>query len=290
METKFNDRLARYAYGLKKRYSKKGKQKFITTLLKDIAITRNDFNVIEYQYNKKATLSNIYIGDIKKADKIICTYYDTPPFKYGDYYFFNRDKQNFQTIVSIIFNTLLWLIIGIGLVLKYMQIASDTFKLVSLNTLILAIIFFGYFYALKKIASGDINKYTVIRNTSSVLCLLSLIDQTANNKVAYAFIDYGATNDSGLKALISENKKADIYLIDSIGADAKLYYKGSSLSSNKLNENDIEKIDGKTKVNYIFAAKKTDDKYYLTKSLMKAKNINMHNYNQVKKILENIIK
>ncbi|WP_347239696.1 mannonate dehydratase [Enterococcus lactis] len=73
----FRDWEFRYRYVYLKRRTKKSKQRFLSALVSDIYSMRTDVTVIAYDtpaYRSK----NIYVGDIEKAEKVICTYYDTP--------------------------------------------------------------------------------------------------------------------------------------------------------------------------------------------------------------------
>lgn len=50
---------------------------------------------------------NIYVGDIEKAEKVICTYYDTPVHALGSYFMFDwkdqRKKNNLLYIIVLHF-------------------------------------------------------------------------------------------------------------------------------------------------------------------------------------------
>ena len=84
---RFNDWLFRYRYIYRSRLSDRSKKRFLNALVTDISQIRKDIRVIEYDLKHKAASRNVYIGDIAQADRIICTYYDTPPQHFGAYHF-----------------------------------------------------------------------------------------------------------------------------------------------------------------------------------------------------------
>ncbi len=59
----------------------------------DIAKIREDVRVIEYDQQKKYASRNVYVGNIMRADRVICTFYDTPPESIGSYQLFDRKDQ-----------------------------------------------------------------------------------------------------------------------------------------------------------------------------------------------------
>lgn len=271
MEERFNDRLARYSFMYRLRTTTKEKKRFLKALVVDIAQNREDISVIEYAHKRKYHAQNVYVGNLKKADTIICTYYDTPPVSFGDYVFFDREKQRKQTTQAVVLFTLLWLGIGVLGTLGYMAIAPETFTLLSLQTLVVAIIYIVYFFLLARISKGGINRQSVIRNTSSILCLLELLsNQKKQDKVAYAFLDEGCYGERGLDALKSSIKKgAKIYVLDCIGADAPMV------------------ACERNKIHYLFCALQNENhEYYLKKETLKAKCLNVENIKEAIKRLQ----
>ena len=156
---------------------------------------------------------NVYIGDIEKADKIVCTYYDTPPTHFGDYVLFDRRKQEKQTTKAVLSMSLAWVLVGLIGTLLYIKLNSAPFVLLSVQTLCLVLIYAGYFLVLSKLSKGMWNRKNLIRNTSSILCLLQMLTENRNEKkVAYAFIDEGCYGEQGLNFLMKSIKNnANIY-------------------------------------------------------------------------------
>lgn len=293
MKEIFNDRLARYTFMYRSRYSDKEKTRFLKALVTDISQVRKDISVIEYSSQKKCSSRNVYVGDIEKADQIVCTYYDTPPAYFGDYILFNRKKQGKQTSKAIFCASLIWVLLGIIITLLYMKMFSSQFVLFSLQTACIALAYGGYFIILSRLSKGMWNRKNLIRNTSSVLCLLQMLTENKNQKkVAYAFIDEGCYGERGLDVLMSSIKKnSKVYYLDSIGADDSLNVMGQQFKKELVESKKIRYILPKDKINYLFCADINQDKeFYLAKSKLNKKSLNYDNFNQIIELLNQSIR
>lgn len=293
MEDIFKDRLARYSFLYRSRNTKKEKIRFLKSLVTDISQVRNDISVIKYSNKKKYSIRNVYVGDIQKADQIICTYYDTPPVYFGDYIFFDRKKQEKQTTKAILCTSIIWVLLGVIGVLLYMKLNSKVFGLFSVQTLCISLIYLGYFIILSKISKGVWNRNNLIRNTSSVLCLLQMLTENKKQKkVAYAFIDDGCYGEKGLDKLMNSVKKdAKIYYLDSIGAHANLNVMGKQFKKEFVESKKIRYVSPKDQINYLFSADiNENEEFYLDKSKLKKKNLNYDNFNQTMELLNKNIK
>ncbi len=86
----------------------------------------------------------------------------------------------------------------------------------------------GYGPALKTVFDGIVkgraSSKTQVRNTSSLVLVLSLLAKyKGNKKVAFAIVDGGCTNEIGLVALRNSVKsQSKIYALDSVGANTTL--------------------------------------------------------------------
>ncbi|MGM0213720.1 hypothetical protein IGI42_001261 [Enterococcus sp. AZ109] len=280
---KFSDWLFRYQYVYRVRRTTKQKRRFITALATDIAKMREDIQIIEYNRNKKYVANNVYVGDIKKADRIICTYYDTPPQSFGPYHLFDRKKQSKGTTGFILVSALITLLAGLIATLAYMRIAPNAFDLSAPSTIIAALFFGGYFFLLSKVAKGLSNRNTLIRNTSSILALLQLIDEVKNKKVVFAFLDEGAYGEVGLDVMQESTKpSAKIFFLDSVGAHTDLHFIGKGISSERLQQLDIQPHLGKSSINYLFGATVSEDTdYVLEKDELKQKTLNLANVEKI---------
>lgn len=293
MNNIFNDRLARYSFIYRSRNSNKQKTRFLKAFVTDIAQFRKDVSVIEYISQKKYNARNVYVGDIKKADQIICTYYDTPPAYFGNYILFDRKKQEKQITKTALCTSVIWILLGIIGTLLNMKFNSSAFVLFSFKTLFLGIIYIIYFIILSKLSKGMWNKKNLIRNTSSVLFLLQMLTENKNQKkVAYAFIDEGCYGERGLNILRSSVKNnAKIYYLDSIGADATLNAMGEEFKKEVIESKGILYVSPKDKINYLFCAEMSHNKeFYLDKSKLNNKNLNYEHFNKITELLNQNIK
>ena len=109
----FKDWLFRYQYVYRLRRTEKSKKRFLAALVTDIAKIREDVRVIEYDQQKKYASRNVYVGNIKQADRVICTFYDTPPESIGSYQLFDRKDQAKKTTMFILTSTLITKLVSI---------------------------------------------------------------------------------------------------------------------------------------------------------------------------------
>ncbi|HIF1775888.1 TPA: hypothetical protein ACXXZW_002205 [Enterococcus faecium] len=126
----FRDWEFRYRYIYRKRRTKKSKQRFLSALVSDIYSMRTDVTVIAYDtlaYRSK----NIYVGDIEKAEKAICTYYDTPVHALGSYFMFDWKDQRKKTIYSILLSFILLFSLGWWGMMIYNKNPHHVFDLLS---------------------------------------------------------------------------------------------------------------------------------------------------------------
>ena len=226
-----NDWIVRYGFLLRKRNTDKQKDKFIQTFLADVLNIRDDINVIEVK-EKKRKYHNIYIGDVSKADKIITTYFDTPIVSFGDYSFTDTEKNKRNTLNRMAFESVVSLCMGLGIFFFLMRVFTGT-----LLTTVLTVFALVFFYVFNGIVKGRACRNTQVRNTSSVIEVLSLLEKYKNNKkVTFAIVDGGCTNEIGLLALKNSVKsQSKIYELDSVGANVALTVtEGSDSKSLKI--------------------------------------------------------
>lgn len=275
----FKDWLFRYQYVYRLRRTEKSKKRFLAALVTDIAKMREDVQVIEYDQQKKYASRNVYVGNIKQADRVICTFYDTPPESIGSYQLFDRKDQARKTTTFILASTLIAILLGVIGTLIYMRLSPDSFQLNSLSTIMIMLIYAGYFILLGKITKGLSNRKTLVRNTSSILAMLKMIAENKQKNIAYAFLDEGSYGNKGLDELQRQvNGHCKIYYLDSVGATAPLHLVGKLPSNKKIGEN-VEYQEADQKVSYLFSARKdqTNAAFYLNPADLKKKQLNMDN-------------
>lgn len=275
----FKDWLFRYQYVYRLRRTEKSKKRFLAALVTDIAKMREDVRVIEYNQQKKYAARNVYVGNIKQADRVICTFYDTPPESFGSYQLFDRKDQAKKTTRFILASTVVAILLGIIGTLIYMRLSPNSFQLNSIGTLGIVAIYAAYFALLGKVTKGLSNRKTLVRNTSSILAMLKMIAENKQKNIAYAFLDEGSYGNKGLDELQDQVKNhCKIYYLDSVGASAPLHLIGESPNSSKINSNvDYQAAD--QKVSYLFSARKDQEHagFYLNPADLKEKQLNMEN-------------
>lgn len=275
----FKDWLFRYQYVYRLRRTEKSKKRFLAALVTDIAKMREDVRVIEYNQQKKYAARNVYVGNIKQADRVICTFYDTPPESFGSYQLFDRKDQAKKTTRFILASTIVAILLGIVGTLIYMRLSPNSFQLNSIGTLGIVAIYAAYFALLGKVTKGLSNRKTLVRNTSSILAMLKMIAENKQKNIAYAFLDEGSYGNKGLDELQDQVKNhCKIYYLDSVGASAPLHLIGESPNSSKINGNvDYQAAD--QKVSYLFSARKDQEHagFYLNPADLKEKQLNMEN-------------
>lgn len=278
----FKDWLFRYQTIYRLRRTKKQKQRFISALVTDLIDMRQDVQVIEYKQNRKYVSSNVYVGNIETADKVVCTYYDTPPISIGEYDLFDRKKQRRAVTNFILISSGLMLFAGVLLTLIYMGVSKNPFEFTSLNTLIVILFYGSYFYLFSQVTKGLSHRNNLIRNTSSVLVLLTLINQVKNKKIAFAFLDEGCVGELGVNVLKSTcQASAKIYSLDSMGANTDLHFMGDDNNQDALNHFITHSPQKNDPINYIFGARvcKSNHSYqfYLEKADLNQKFLKIEN-------------
>ena len=287
---KFKDWLFRYQYVYRVRRTEKQKRRFLTALVTDISELRQDVKVIEYDRQKKYASRNVYVGNLEAADRVICTYYDTPPQAIGPYVLFDRKVQGRGTMGFIIGSSMLMLLLGGLGTFAYMRGAANELDFTSVYTWFFAVLFGVYFFLLVKVAQVVCSRNTLVRYTSSILTLLRLLGETRDPKTAYAFIDEGSYGEKGLAAVRSSMKKGTklIYL-DSVGGAAPLHILGTGLSKKKNREGFVEHTDGTAGITYIFSAQTRETAgqhtFFLTPQDLGRKRLDEDNMNQVLDLL-----
>jgi hypothetical protein len=221
----FKDWFIRYAYFFSKRYTNKQKKGFLEAITADIKEFRTDIKIDRFNFCS-TNYTNLYVGNVKEANKIICTNYDTATTQILPYEYFNIKSRKKNTLLLIIVTSTIYFLFGL-LFLKF--IAIPIFKknsFFSFAYITLIFFFVIYFYIFGKISKGWATRKTIKQNTSTVLTILSLskkFKKIGNKNVAFAFLDAGCTNEAGLIQLIKKKRKSTkVFLGANIGADSNL--------------------------------------------------------------------
>lgn len=287
------DLIVRYNHILNKRITFKQKTSFIRSLMLEFENIESDVKVVELrEKNKKASVArNVYVGDVKNADVIIATYYDSPLMHLGPYYILDKKKQSTSTLIL---NTILAIAtIAFGVLLTFFvtnKYFVTGFENINWPIFILfGIVYMILTYLISIFSKGIGRNKNVIRNNATIIYMIEKIMtlNKLNNNFAFAFLDSGTTNENGLYGLtVSAKSSAKIIYLDAIASSEKLYYVNDD-SIEELVESAVFKKPGVYK---IFSAVKNNEVYYLTTSHLNSKNENKQNIINVDVVLEKLIK
>ena len=159
-------------------------------------------------------VSNILIGDIHKARRIVLCPYDTPTrsfFSYK-YYPFNWDKNLKQEYLELVLSFLIYATIGSIIFYLLGSIAILNPYLKTLGAVLLVIlVFFGF-----SPTGGIPNPVNFNKNSASLALLASIAEKMArNSETCFVLLDKNATSSAGLKLLAQDETLKDktfIYL------------------------------------------------------------------------------
>lgn len=270
LEENRQDWLVRYQHIFGRRNSKVQKNRFLKSLTADLKQSSLPVTSLAMPNAGKNTCPIVIAGDLKKAKKIVVTYYDS------DYALLNKNvlsnkKANEKPVFKKMGAAIaLWLVLLALWLLAYFTFRSKSASIFSFETLFWAFGFLALYFLARKIRFGGMSKPSLVKNTSSILCMLEMIYENTDPYAAYVFCDEGCQNEAGLQ-LIKEkaSKKAKIYYLDSIGANETLHAKQTG------------------PVTYIAACKEDGEEWFLTKSDLESQELNRTNMEQVQTIIRN---
>lgn len=292
-DEQLQDWYVRYHSIFGKRYTRKRKDRFLESLSADIRQFRTDVELDTFKLNEKDAVEykNLYVGDIGKANTIICTYYDTPAVHLGPYQFFNVENRAKNTMLFIFISSALYIILGLLFTWKVAMPVFQTNALVSIPSLFCILFYILYFYFLKSVTRGWPNRHNLIRNTSSILVQLYCTKQLKNKQLAFAFLDAGCTNNAGLEKVMNQSG-ATIYMLDSIGSGGNLY----QVMSNRtlaISSDSVETVISGDVTNdrllYVISANKENDHFTLSKKELQQNQLSDTNMNEVIDFLKQLV-
>jgi hypothetical protein len=231
----FKDLVLRYCIIFGKRFSSTEKLAFLRVLSKELMQLGYMVDVklakLELATRRYENYYNAYIGDLNKAELIICTYYDTGlnNFNLQKNYAFSPQFSKLSYFISIA--PILSLFI-VSLILNYFVFVPDIrnhgfFSISGISSIISTVILF--FFVLK-FKSGIPNQKNFVCNSSSIITIINLINQLnkkEKKKIAFVLYDGGNSSQYGLKMLESYSKQLKskkFIFIDSIGNSETLIF------------------------------------------------------------------
>ncbi len=193
---------------------------------------------IQEAASKVNQASNVIIGDMKKAKKIVLCPYDTPtksiiPFKY---YPFNLGRNFRQENVNLLLSFFIYAAVG-GLLfffLNHFSVFNPSIN--TIGTILLALLLFFS----TMVIGGIPNPVNFNKNSASVALIASLAQERLNIKdTCFILLDKNTINSSGLKMLTKDESlqnKILVYL-DCLAFGEKMaciHKKDSDLEAKKL--------------------------------------------------------
>lgn len=279
------DWLFRYNRLLNVRHSDKQKDFFLNSIIKDIIPVRNDVQVIEVRDGKQVVSRNLYIGNVKKAKKVVSTYYDTPTIHFGPYSFFNHEKQKKLTLTFNAVTSVLILIIGIIFTFLVGIPVFNQNQGLSIQLVFVSFVYIILAYFIGCFAKGVPSRSNTVRNNSSIIAMLKMIYEVKDQSIAYAFVDTGTTNRSGLKELMERvSPISTVYYLDSVGSERELKILNNQRDLTNSQDGNTPTLNDK-RLNYVISAQQDEKNHFLSKPDLKSKRINSEN---IKRIIENI--
>jgi len=255
----FRDLVFRYCVMFGRRFSYKEKVAFLRIISKELIQLGYyvDAKIAKLKLAKKRyeNYYNAYIGDLNKAELIICTNYDTginnfnllkthafkPQFSKLSY-FIGLIPIIILFVLSVLLNYFIFIPnIQLQGFLSFSGIASI------LTTVVL-------FFFILKFRNGIANKKNFVCNSSSIIAIINLIkklDKKSKKQIAFVLYDGGNTNQYGLRMLenYSNNvSKKRIIFLDSIGNSQELLF--FKPENSKFNIENIDFHQGKMAINF----------------------------------------
>ncbi|MEG2799034.1 MAG: hypothetical protein RR925_04045 [Erysipelotrichaceae bacterium] len=287
-EIEIKDLIFSYGVLCGKRNSQKQRLKFLRVLKKQFDLLKFQVQIqkksISFMKMDSKNIYNMYIGDIKNAKIIITSYFDTPIKS-----LWPSKQLAFETGVSkanVYINMLLSLLFigsSVGIIYFLLLPQLNNYGFISLWGFLTICIGLISFFVIRQIRGGIINRYNMVRNTSSIVSMIQLaskLTEAERKDIAFAFIDDGTGSELGLKMLneyIGKNHSTRVYL-DSVSNG-----KNVQCFTNK----DLKEAFDKENIHPLLTTKKRYGDILISSGIVIDNNIEIKNANTSKdKILE----
>jgi hypothetical protein len=218
------DSLLLFGVTLAKRYTKRQKRIFYSQVVP--YFEKLGYSVVFQESQEKLNqASNILIGDIHKASRVVLCPYDTPtttlfPYKY---YPFNWGDNLHQEYADLVLNFLIYAAIG-GLLFYFLNYVSGVSPFLKAIGTVLLVILVLFSYAL---IGGFPNPVNFNKNSASIALLATLAEKMkGNTNTCFVLLDKNTTNSTGLKLLAKDERFKNKFLIylDCLASGEKFAY------------------------------------------------------------------
>lgn len=232
--TRVSDLVLRYGVILGKRFTQGQKRRFLAAAAQQFELSgfgpalEEDKHAVKTAGAKR--FFNLYAGDLRHADVVFVTYYDTPAKSLVPKTPIRPFRTNFQVRNMWASMALLAAIVFAAAVLIWCylwpQVAgAGMFSLWGLLLLVCCVVVLA---VVTNCREGFAEKDNVVRNSSSLAVLFDLAHEIADaglsNKVAFALLDEGCRSERGLQMLdvrLGKRSPKRVYL-DSLGSDGEV--------------------------------------------------------------------
>lgn len=215
------DEMLLYGITLARRYTRRQKNAFYAMLKKDWLKDGHSVSLLGRQ-SRFFHHYHIIIGDLKKANTIIMTGYDTPAksFISNDYYPFHSELNKKKAIRNLIIQTMLAILIMCLVFILFLNIK----KLAMIWKVFCIITMIVLTYCSYRVSKGFANPVNFNQNSASLAVIQEIMNRSKSNKnVAFVLLDQTIDSFEGLKYMnqvIEENKR--IIYLDAIANGEKL--------------------------------------------------------------------
>jgi len=216
------DLFIRYGFIMHRRFHVREKTRFLVALSKEFEAL-GYATVVKTVKARQFKVRNLYVGNVKEADTIVTTYYDTPTIGKSTYKVLEKAPKK---VFALIFDALplaITMILGVYFIL-YVGLPSWNQGLGSMASILSLLFSLFLFGLLINFRHGIGRRRNTIQNTSSVLAIIDAatqLDENLKDKVAFVLTDSGCINHFGAKlipAQINDKNQSKTYvMLDGVG-------------------------------------------------------------------------
>lgn len=223
METK--ELMMRYGLVAGTRFRRSQKLAFL------LGITR-DFENLGYRTEAKETEDgkhpnvNLYIGELKRANMVVETYYDTPPGSFGllSYRYFNLKNRKRAAGLSVALPMSILLVAGAVYFAAQREpwfLPTGGIRAAGLLHMLVMLLLLRSLYVFRQ---GYGARNSLVRNTSSVIALYRFAERKKHEGTALVLTDNGCRANTGARILKEQCRAGQrVVHLDSVGAPGTLY-------------------------------------------------------------------
>ena len=222
------DKMMLYGVEMSARYTRKQKELFLAFITECCKRIGKEVS-FESKHSAFRHIASIEMGNVDKANIIVCGAYDTPEKAYIEMknYPFNMEANIKEQQASLIVKVVAAIVLSLVMFLIVRGFGNYQLYLKILAGIAIAVIL----YVIYKMTTGIANTVNFSRNSAAVATIMKLAEEIDNEKVAFVLLDQTVNSYEGLDLLKEKvgNKKKIIYLDNlSYGNRCVVAHRGSS--------------------------------------------------------------